>query len=782
VNLKEKKPRKRWKKILLALSVTIVAFVTIVILFISPIAKYLIEKYDVKYTGREIKMNWIYVNPFTGGVYIKNLEIDEQNSDTIFFSASTVNADISMSKLFNRTFEISSITLTQPKGTVTQNIKHFNFSDLVEKFSSKGEKKQNKTPFHFNILNIEINDAEVFYAEQVIPINYFIKKFNFKSEGKYWNSDTLKGEFHFLAGPGSGDVTGDFMLNVHTLDYRLKTVIKKFDLSVFEQYLKDLSNYGNFSAFADANLRATGNLNDKKQINLKGDLAISDFHFGEKPGDDYASFKKFSIGIDELDPKNKKFFFDTASLVSPFFKYEKYDNSLDNFQRMFGKKGARVGGKNPEKFNLIIKIADYVKVVFKNFLKSDYIINKLDISKGNLLFDDYSVSEKFSMALDNIHVRGDSIDNNKRWVKLFMDSDIKPYGSVKLEVSMNPKNNKDFDMKYNIQKVPATMFNPYLITYTSFPLDRGTIELNGNWKVRNDIIYSNNHFLSIDPRISKRIRRKDTRWLPIPLIMSVVRERGNVIDYQIPITGNLSSPDFHWKGVIVDAVENILIKPPTTPYSIEVRNTETEVEKSLSLKWGMNQPALLETKDKFMDRMADFLEENPTARITIQPFEYVEKEKEYIVFYEAKKKYFMRNTDSKKGKVTEDDSVSIVQMSNKDAGFVKFLTEFASDSMLFTVQEKCYRYVGVDFVNEKYENLVKERKKEFLSFFKENKTEKQIYFLASENTVPFNGFSYYKINYKGDIPESLVQAYERLKEINNESPRKKYLRFRKNKK
>ena len=29
------------------------------------------------------------------------------------------------------------------------------------------------------------------------------------------------------------------------------------------------------------------------------------------------------------------------------------------------------------------------------------------------------------------------------------------------------------------------MFNPYLITYTSFPLDRGTIELNGTWNVRN---------------------------------------------------------------------------------------------------------------------------------------------------------------------------------------------------------------------------------------------------------------------------------------------------------
>jgi len=779
VKKKEKKPLKRWKKIILSFSITILIAAILVIVFISPIAKYLVEKYDVKHTGREITMDWTYVNPFTGGIYISNLKIYEQGNDTVFFSSSVVNADISMTKLFSHTFEISSIAVKQPKGTITQNIKHFNFTDLIEKFSSKDEKDKNKNPIHFSILNIEINDAEIFYREQVIPILYSIRKFNFRSEGKYWNSDTLKGQFFFEPGIGSGEVKGEFALNVKTLNYRLEAVIKKFDLSVFEQYLRDLSNYGNFSAIADAKLLAVGNLRDKKQINLRGDLAISDFHFGEKPGEDYASFKKFSVGIDELDPKKERFYFDTAALVSPFFKYEKYDNNLDNFQRMFGKKAARVGGKNPEKFNLIIKIADYVKVVFKNFLKSDYIINNLDISKGNLLFDDYSVSEKFSMALDNIHVKGDSIDNNKRWVKLFMDSDIKPYGLIKLEVSMNPKNNKDFDMTYGIHKVPATLFNPYLITYTSFPLDRGTIELHGNWKVRSDIIYSSNHFIAIDPRISKRIRKEDTRWLPIPLIMSVVRERGNVIDYQIPISGDLKSPTFHLKDVIWDAVENIFVKPPTTPYTIELRNTETEVEKAISLNWAMHQAKLLETKERFMERMANFLKDNPDAKITVQSFKYETKEKEYILFFEAKKKYFMAQKYKGKGKMTEEDSISIEKMAIKDTTFVLFLNNYASDSMLFTIQDKCNRYVGTDFVNEQYERLIKKRKDVFLSYFEENSTEKQLIFLTSENTVPFNGFSFYKINYKGEVPESLQSAYEKLKEINSEPPRKKYLQFRK---
>ncbi len=42
----------------------------IAILIASPAAKYLIEKYDEQYTGRNITLNKAYVNPLTGYVYL----------------------------------------------------------------------------------------------------------------------------------------------------------------------------------------------------------------------------------------------------------------------------------------------------------------------------------------------------------------------------------------------------------------------------------------------------------------------------------------------------------------------------------------------------------------------------------------------------------------------------------------------------------------------------------------------------------------------------------------
>ena len=180
----------RLKKTILIIAGSIITAVVVVILFISPVTKYLIEKYDEKYTGRQIKMSWVYVNPFTGYVYFRNLKIYESKSDSVFFSAKGISANFALLKLLSKTIEITDITLDQPKGIVIQNSKDFNFTDLIKRFTP--EKSDTTTSkVHFSIFNIKIKNGTFYYHENIMPIFYFIKEVNIESSGKYWNSDTI---------------------------------------------------------------------------------------------------------------------------------------------------------------------------------------------------------------------------------------------------------------------------------------------------------------------------------------------------------------------------------------------------------------------------------------------------------------------------------------------------------------------------------------------------------------------------------------------------------------
>ena len=63
--------------------------------------------------------------------------------------------------------------------------------------------------------------------------------------------------------------------------------------------------------------------------------------------------------------------------------------------------------------------------------------------------------------------------------------------------------------------------------------------------------------------------------------------------------------------------------------------------------------------------------------------------------------------------------------------------------------------------------------------FKEKQVGNRVKVHPVENTIPYNGFSFNKIVYKGEIPESLAKAHRKMNELNDEAPRKKFERDRK---
>ncbi|HEX8516359.1 MAG TPA: DUF748 domain-containing protein [Bacteroidia bacterium] len=770
------KKHHRLRKILLITLAVIIILVGLIIAFISPITKYLVEKYDTKYIGREITMNWAYVNPFTGYLHFDDLKIMEQKNDTTFFSVSGISLNFEMMKMLSKTYEISSLTISDPRAIVIHHKDNsFNFTDIIEKLNEKEEEpEEKKEPAKFNILDVEIENGEFIYDEVFTPVKYSINKVNIEWSGKYWNSDTMNIKYEFSSGVGTGDVKGKMFFNAASSEYKMETVIKKFDLTVIGQYMQDMMNYGKFRAILEADVKASGNFKDARNVDATGIVAISDFHFGKDSLNDFASFEKFVVDVDKLNPKMKKYLMDSVSLTKPYFKFEKYDQ-LDNIQRMFGAKGENVkaaAATKDEQFNLVLEIADYVKLLAKNFFSSDYKIGRLAIYSADIRYIDYSLSEKMAVALSPLNVIADSLNSNKDKVYVRLNSGIRPYGTMNIKLGINPKDSSDFDLDFNIEKINATVLNPILITQTTFPLDRGSIAVRGNWKVRNGKIQGTNRVLVVDPRITKRVRMDDNSWLPLRLAMFFVRERGNAIDYEVPITGDLKDPKFHLRDVILDVVSNIFIKPATPVYRSEIKTVELEIEKNLAMNWEMSAEKLLPDQKRFAEDLADFLKEHQNASIVVTPFNYTEKEKEYILFFEAKKKYFLKTRNRKPSEFTEKDSIEVFRMEVKDSVFSRFMDK-QMNTQLVTMQAKCEAYVGSKLIQAKFDRLMEERKAVFMAFFKEAGVEQKVKFQQAKEEIPFNGFSYYRIAYNGEIPADLKEGFMKLNEYDNKKPREK---------
>ena len=118
-------------------------------------------------------------------------------------------------------------------------------------------------------------------------------------------------------------------------------------------------------------------------------------------------------------------------------------------------------------------------------------------------------------------------------------------------------------------------------------------------------------------------------------------------------------------------------------------------------------------------------------------------------------------------------------MSVTDSSFVHYLNRQVDDPKLFTRQEKCIRLIGAALVNSRFRQLSKEREVAFLTYFKIRNVEKQVKMNAAASVVPYNGFSFYNINYRGELPNSLKRAYRHMDALNREPPREKFGKERK---
>ncbi len=609
-----------------------------------------------------------------------------------------------------------------------------------------------------------VTDGIVHYSEKKIPVDITISEINFISPGMFWNVDSMNGEFSLV--PGEGIFNGDFMFNQETMDYRVSMDLSGFNISLFKPYLDEMAGKSNINALIDFHLNASGNSNQLVESRTNGYFELNDLHFGREPEQDFMSLNRFLVQFREIDIAENRFYFDSILIDKPYILYQKYD-TLDNFRRMFSSFLAKEAAEEVEEG------ADTVNMLV-NLIGSDYYIRSFLLNQGNIEFNDYSIAEKFSIAIDPLSIKSDTIDKENKRVKVLFDGKLKPYGNFAATLSMNPENEENFDFHYEFRDVAATMFNPYIATYSSYQLDHGTIEMHGDWSVKNANINALNHFLVVNPQNTKRVRGKDTKWVPLPLIMAFVRERGSVIDYQLPVKGNLKDPSFKVWDVISDLLRNILVKPPTTPYRLEVRNVENKIEKNLIVNWNMRQHEIAEGQEKFMKNMADFLKDNPEANIVVQPYFHEEKERENLLLFEAKKRYFFQSQNKEVVPLSKDDSMKVEKLNSKDKTFIRYLNDVVKNPELLTLQEKCYRFIGPETAEKKYMELSEKRREAFLKYFRDNKTENRVDILKVKSMVPYNWFSHYDIKYKGDVPESLSKAFDKLYEINSEPPRSEF--------
>ena len=700
---------KWFKRILLFLLMAIIASFALAFIFISPITKYLIEKYDKEYTNREITIDKLWINLFTGSVRITGLTVYEENDKDKFCSADEIYANIEEHKLLTGQFEITEAYFKKFACTVIQDGRKFNFDDVIKQFSSVPEPKNKiKEPVKYRLENLKLINNSITYFNKQIGNKIEITNLNVSTGLIAWDKNDLLFDLSWLFKTG-GAVIGNFGINTSSLVYYVNADVKQFDLHAWYPYLKDVMHTKALEGNISTNLTLKGNLNEPEAVAAKGKFNVSDFSVVDPLGNPLMKCKSLDIGIDSINVKSGLYNLQNISLTEPFLLFEMYDNG-NNFYRLLNDtsiSAATIIETGQEEANLFTMMAGYVQDITKNYVVASYGSNNFILDNGHLVFSDYTMHDKFRMDIEALTMNAKNLRSANDRIVMQVTGTMNNSGKLVADLSLNSQDFSEFDFNYTINEMRVSDFNPYMVHYVAFPFLDGIVAFKSTNSIKNHFLKSSNDLRVLSVDLGNKVNRTPLYELPMKLAICLLKDPKGNIKLNIPVEGDLNDPKYKIGKVIWQIVKNILIKAATAPYKLLASMFGGKEEEMKEIKFEYMQSTISNDQLGRLDMVAKVLEQKPELKVELVQVNNTEMEKEFYAVFEAKKHfYFSKSGGSEQDSMSNELRNAIKQVDIHDSTFVLFVNSKVTGTDAFTpIQDKCRKIIG----EEALQNYISER-------------------------------------------------------------------------
>jgi len=714
-------------KITAIILIFIAVLVLAVFFGISPLAKYEIEKNSVEWTGRKITMNRLFINLFKWNITVKDLKIYENKSNYVFFSASKLFVDMSVLPIIKGEYKINTVKIEQPGLVIEQAGEHFNFDDLVTRFTSVDttakEPEKPSEPTKYRVEKIEISRGTITYRDKMLNNEIVLQNFRLGCPLLVWNSPMLEAatSFGFKSG---GRAEARISLNLDSLSYILDAEIGKLDVKMLVPYLKDYIKTSYFGGLLNTNLHIKGDFDEPEAIALKGNISIEDFRIDDPAKVTVASWKDFAIAIDSLDVAGNIYDFGEINMESPYLLFEYYDTG-DNFTNMMvpSETAASDTSASIDEINYsnpFTIMAGYVKEISRDYVISNYTAKDVTIHNGNIVYKDYTLEDKFVYDLENLEMKSGRIDSKADSITFDLSCLTNRSGTVNAHLAFDPREYRNLSINYMIDKMRISDFNPYSKFYVAHAFVEGLLFYSSTNSIHNGQLKSTNVMSIKKIEVSKKIKGIGLYEMPLRLAIAILRDRKGNIELDIPVEGDLNDPTYKLGKVIWQIVKNLVVKAATAPFDLLAKAFGASEEDIKFIRFEYLQKNFESRQMKSLDLVSRALTEKPELKVKLVQVASHDNEKELLALSLVKGIYYRKNIlPSPKDSLDAKDLEAIAAISNKDPLFNAWLNQqfLPEDVSGMPSQLKCRKMLGEQVLDQEVNKLFETRNMFILDYF-----------------------------------------------------------------
>ena len=594
---------KKGLKILLIVLGVLVGIILLAGVFAGPIVRAYAEKNSEELCHRKATIEHVRINFLTGKVAVIGLDVKEENGKDRFLYFDKLKVRVSLPRLLFKTVRINRIQLNNLTGRVIQDGIRFNFSDIIDfyKKDRKPQPKKEKGKWTVDIHNIHVKNAHVLYQDLRMGSKFDTKKVNIKVPHL-----DLKG------GPTKINMTtafaqgGDFALkgkyNIKKGDFEAKVNMHDLSLDMGWPYLRHLINVGGLSGNLQGDAQVQGCVKHIQDMSFAGTVGLSRFKATNTDKSPLLSFSSFDMDIKKGDLGKKDFRINQVALKDLVVHFDVYDDGT-SISRL--KKNKETGGTSSE------APADTVKAKKAKNSSVKYLVNKLLVENGKIMYADHTVNpQQQNFEVSGVHIQANDLSNDNK-SPIILKAKLGTMGELECNARVNPFDLRNADATIDIKNLSIKDFNPYSLYYLAYPVEDGLLAFSSKLTLRNNILDSQNMLDLYKPTFGKKDKsiKPAAAKIPMKAAMYIITDRKGHAKMELPVQGDISSPEFSFRKVIWKTFLNLVVKIAASPVDFIAKAVAgDETFKPINVAVDAPQELTIEHVHQ-LNAIADFLKE-----------------------------------------------------------------------------------------------------------------------------------------------------------------------------
>ncbi len=671
-------------------------------------AKYYLEEHSKEMIGRQIEVEELRINLFSGHLLMTDFQMHELDSSTNFLEFDTLFMDFALHRLWRGHLKSDACHLIGLELNTWTDGEVYNFSDLiVEEEHSETDNTETDDAFIelYTFNDIQIRESQLAYEDKEIDVLHQIEGINIMLPGITFGDESTKAGLEFSVNDG-GIFKTNLMYDLIENTYEWELEVEDLNISPFTPYTKDYMQIKDLKGICNGDLIISGDLDEPYTPIITGEFSMKDFAIEDTEGKELIGCESLFVDTKELNLKTENYHFHSFLMEAPFCHFT-LDKDGDNLSELF------------------ILTDTETDSIAEESLESEstllYSLDDFQINNGHLTIEDRTMrSRPFEYTMSKLNLAAKDLREGQM-VTWDMSALMNGKGNLTGKLTTDPGNPGDGVYNFYLKNCMVKDFSPFIEDATAFPLTKGQMSFQTENSIVNSHITSRMVIDMYDPALNKKRKDLEPDYnVPLKLGLAILKDGQGRVNLDIPAEGHIDDPDFKVDKLIWKAIVNILIKAATSPYNFLAKSLNIDEDEIKYIRMELLQDEIGPEQAYQLDLIGQILEEKP--ELNAQASLTINKKKETKILREflAKRDFYLQQkniSDSLSQQITDVDKAKIsdLKIDEDVISFLESRTGLSVDSI--GVNPLLISYLPNESIREEYQNILKSRLDNFRNYF-----------------------------------------------------------------